>query len=158
MKPSPAAMERHAYQISHLISAFTVPMMRKLYREFDGDMVQILVLGEISLHNVSQFFRKGGVEVPEKLLDDVARRGRVLQPCNVLSISEATGIPRETVRRKVVQLIDKGWLERDEHKRLFVRPGSGERFVRANAKTALEVLELAARIHALLHPVDGEQD
>ena len=57
-------MERHAYQISHLIASFTVPVMRNLYHQFDGDMVQIIVLGEISMRNVSQFFRKGGADAP----------------------------------------------------------------------------------------------
>lgn len=157
-KPQSAEMERHAYQISHLISGFTVPMMRQLYHQFDGDLVEILVLGEISLRNVDQFFRKGGAEVPEKLLDDAERRGKLLQPCNVLSIAEATGIPRETVRRKVVHLIERGWLVRDERKRLVLKRGAGEKFVKANAKTALDILELAAKIQALLRPVDAERD
>ena len=157
-KPLSAQMDRHAYQISHLISSFTVSMMGKLYHQFDGDMVQIIVLGEISMRNVDQFFRKGGADVPEKLLDDVERRGKLLQSCNVLSISEATGIPRETVRRKVALLIEKGWLIRDARKRLTVAPGSGDRFVRSNARTAVEILELAARIQALLRPDQTERD
>lgn len=152
-------MERHAYQISHLIASFTVPVMRNLYHQFDGDMVQIIVLGEISMRNVSQFFRKGGADVPEKLLDDVARRDQVMRSCNVLSISEATGIPRETVRRKVELLIQKGMLLRDEHKRLTVAPASSSaQFLRSNAKTVAEILELAAKIQALLTPVDTERD
>jgi hypothetical protein len=153
-------MERHAYQISHLIASFTVPVMRNLYHQFDGDMVQIIVLGEISMRNVSQFFRKGGADAPEKLLDDVERRDQLMQSCNVMSISEATGIPRETVRRKVELLIEKGMLLRDEHKRLTVAPASssGAQFLRGNAKTAAEILELAAKIQALLKPVDTERD
>lgn len=158
VKPQSAEMERHAYQISHLISGFTVPMMRKLYHQFDGDMVEIIVLGEISLRNVDRFFRKGGADVPEKLLDDAQRRGKLLQPCNVLSIAEATGIPRETVRRKVAHLIEKGWLARDERKRLVVKKGAGERFVRANARAAAEILELAAKIQSLLRPVQTDED
>jgi hypothetical protein len=154
----PALMERHAYQVSHLIASFTVPMMRRLYQEFDGDLVQIVVLGEISLRNVDQFFRKGGADAPEKLLDDATRRTQLMQPCNALSISEATGIPRETVRRKVEQLIDKGWLYRDAHKRLMVRQGVGERLLRGNARTAQEILDLAERLQALLGKAETEQD
>lgn len=157
-QPQTAEMERHAYQISHLISGFTVPLMRKLYHQFNGDLVEIIVLGEISLRNVDQFFRRGGVDVPEKLLDDVERRGKLLQPCNVLSIAEATGIPRETVRRKVAHLIEKGWLARDERKRLIVKRGAGERFVKANGRTAIEILELAAKLQALLQPPDTGRD
>lgn len=154
----PAQLERHAYQVSHLIASFTVPMMRRLYQEFDGDLVKIIVLGEISLRNVDQFFRKAGAQAPEKLLDDAARRTQLMQSCNALSIAEATGIPRETVRRKVEQLIEKGWLYRDEHKRLMVRQGVGERMLRGNARTAQEILDLADRLQTLLARSGDEQD
>ena len=33
-------------------------------------------------------------------------------PCNALSISDVTGIPRETVRRKLAKLVDLGWIEK----------------------------------------------
>ncbi len=151
-------MQRHAYQISHLIAGFTVPLMRKLYHQFDGDMVQMMILGEISLHNVSQFFRRGGADVPEKLLDDMQRRGQLMQSCNVLSISEATGIPRETVRRKVDQLIEKGWMYRDAHKRLLVRQGVSTGFARRNAETTQDILALAAKLQTLLQAADAERD
>ena len=151
-------INRHAYQISHLIAGFTVPLIRTLYHQFDGDMVQMIVLGEISLHNVSQFFRKGGADVPEKLLDDMERRAKLMNSCNALSISEATGIPRETVRRKVAQLLKKGWLYRDEHKRLMVRQGVSAGFARRNAETTQEILALAAKLQALLTAVDTERD
>ena len=153
-----ALMERHAYQISHLIAGFTVPLMRKLYHQFDGDMVQMIVLGEISLHNVSQFFRKGGADVPEKLLDDMARRGKLMNSCNVLSISEATGIPRETVRRKVDQLLNNGLLYRDEHKRLMVRSGVSAGFAKRNAETTEEILALAAKLQSLLNTTNADED
>ena len=149
-------MERHAYQISHLIAGFTVPLMRNLYHQFDGDMVQMMILGEISLHNVSQFFRKGGADVPEKLLDDLQQRDQLMQSCNALSISEATGIPRETVRRKVEQLLEKGWLYRDEHKRLMVRQGVSTGFSRRNAETTQDILALAAKLQTLLQAVEAE--
>lgn len=38
----------------------------------------------------------------------------VAPPTNVQSIADFTGIPRETVRRKVNDLCAKGWLERDK--------------------------------------------
>ena len=157
MRPVPPAallMDRHAYQVSHLIAGFTVPLLRTLYHQFDGDMVQMMILGEISLHNVAQFFRQGGADVPEKLLDDMQRRDQLMQSCNALSISEATGIPRETVRRKVDQLLEKGWLYRDEHKRLMVRQGVSTGFARRNAETTQEILALAAKLQTLLQSVE----
>ncbi len=151
-------MDRHAYQVSHLIAGFTVPLLRTLYHQFDGDLAQVIVLGEISLRNVSQFFDKGGADAPEKLLDDRDRRGQLMQSCNALSISEATGIPRETVRRKVALLIDKGWLQRDAHQRLVVSPRGGAGFALRNAQATHDILELAGRLQALLRPVGTEHD
>ncbi len=151
-------MDRHAYQVSHLIAGFTVPLLRTLYHQFDGDLAQVIVLGEISLRNVSQFFDKGGADTPEKLLDDRDRREQLMQSCNALSISEATGIPRETVRRKVTLLIDKGWLHRDAHQRLVVSRRGGAGFARRNAQAVHDILELAGRLQALLRPVGTEHD
>jgi CRP-like cAMP-binding protein len=37
---------------------------------------------------------------------------------NQQSIADYSGIPRETVRRKIETLIEKGWVLRDEHKHL----------------------------------------
>lgn len=147
---SPALMEKHAYQVAHLISSFTVPLMRDLYQRFNGDMVGIIVLGEIATRNVSQFFSKSAGVVPEQWLDDESQRHKFMRPCNVLSISDATGIPRETVRRKVNQLIDKGWLYRDDNKCLILKAGVGQGFVQTNTQHAARIMVLAAELQALL--------
>lgn len=154
----PSLLERHSYQVSHLIASFTVPLMRELYQEFDGDMVQLIVLGEIATRNVSQFFRDNPGGMHEKILDDESQRLKLIRPCNVLSISEVTGIPRETVRRKVDQLIASGWLYRDERKRLMLRPGVGERHAASTTKRVKDILELAAQLQALLQPSDADRD
>lgn len=55
---------------------------------------------------------------------DQARTGKyeldLSRMTNVESIAEATGIPRETVRRKVSELLEIGWLERGAKGRLSV--------------------------------------
>lgn len=147
---NPALMDKHAYQVAHLISSFTVPLLRDLYRRFDGDMVAIIVLGEIAIHNVSPFFNKNGGAVPEQWLDDESHRHKFMRPCNALSISDATGIPRETVRRKVNQLIDKGWLYRDANKCLILKAGVGQGFVASNTQQAVKLMELAGALQTLL--------
>jgi hypothetical protein len=149
---------KNAYQTSHLLACFTVPLLRRLYHRFDGDMVQIMVLGEISMRNVSQFFRKGGAQTQEHLLDDVARRDQIMQPCNVLSISEATGIPRETVRRKVELLMKKGWLYKDANKYLFIDTQLGPLFAQHDMQTVQELLQLATKLQDLLKMSDTEKD
>lgn len=161
--PSPltinaALMDKHAYQVAHLISSFTVPLLRDLYRRFDGDMVEIIVLGEIAMRNVSQFFNKSAGVVSEQWLDDEGQRTKLMQPCNALSISEATGIPRETVRRKVKQLIDKGWLCRDANHCLILKAGVGQGFVQSNAQHAAQIMALAQALQALLQPPSSAVD
>lgn len=146
----PDLMHQHAYQVAHLISTFTVPMMRDLYRRFDGDMVAILVLGEIAIHNLSQFFDRASQGVPEQWLDDEQQRYKFLRPCNALSISEATGIPRETVRRKVNQLIEQGWLYRDQSKCLVLQARVGQGFADRNARLASQIIALADQLRDLL--------
>jgi hypothetical protein len=155
---NPALMDKHAYQVAHLISSFTVPLMRDLYNLFDGDMVEIIVLGEIGTHNVSQFFNKNAGVVPEQWLDDESQRYKFMRPCNALSISDATGIPRETVRRKVNQLIKKGWLYRDANNCLILTAGMGQGFVQTNAQRAVKLMELAAALQALLQAPPTSSD
>jgi DNA-binding IclR family transcriptional regulator len=81
-----------------------------------------------------------------------------MNSCNVFSISEATGIPRETVRRKVGQLLKKGLLYRDEHKRLMVRSGVSAGFAKRNAETTEEILALAAKLQSLLNTANSQDD
>ncbi len=109
-----------------LINRFTTGYLRRAYQVFDGDLVMALVFGEIAQYNVSRALRKLMAESEKKpqnwkhlvtafTLEKVA-------PCNALSISEATGIPRETVRRKVRELEVRQWLRREGSNRLSVAP------------------------------------
>ena len=151
-------MDRHAYQVAHLIASFTVPMLRDLYQRFNGDMVEIVVLGEVATRNVAHFFTHSAGVLPEQWLDDESQRHKLMRPCNVLSISDATGIPRETVRRKVNQLIEKGWLYRDSNKCLLLKSGVGQGFVQTNAQHAVKIMALASELQALLHTRDTSAD
>jgi DNA-binding IclR family transcriptional regulator len=51
-----------------------------------------------------------------------------MRPCNALSISEATGIPRETVRRKIDMLINKGWVYKNEKGHIYLTPEVAKHF------------------------------
>ncbi len=66
---------------------------------FDGDIKSAIIFNVISLWALRQ--REGSEEQQE-----VAGFS-----CNNHSISIATGIPYETVRRKVKAMVENGWLE-----------------------------------------------
>lgn len=121
--------EQHYFRAAYLFSSFTVPYMRNIYREFGGDMLLNLVLGEIGTRNVGYFFDAAKDSLSsETVLNDVAEHQRLLRPCNTLSISEATGIPRETVRRKVVMLVKKGWVYKNEKGHIYLTPEVAKHF------------------------------
>lgn len=78
-----------------------------LRRHFDGDLDSMLVLLTISAGTEREDWR-------EALLEDYRPRLRV-RPTNTKSIADATGIARETVRRKLKTLREKGWVARTEN-------------------------------------------
>ncbi len=90
-----------------------VDLLIVLRREFDGDLDMMLILAVIGDRRVLQ----------QALSKDVSyeRLGRTPLPAsqnvtiNVLSIASFIGMPRETVRRKVAALIERGWIEREEN-------------------------------------------
>jgi hypothetical protein len=80
-------------------------------RHFDGDMDMFLVLCVIGDRTFSQ--RKADPSVDYESF----RATAVSTPpedINIRSIADFSGIPRETVRRKVGQLEEKGWIARKD--------------------------------------------
>ena len=71
-----------------------------------------IVLGEVGLYNVGGFGFDENALAALRCYGDAFDR-LPLRPCNAFSISSSTGIPRETVRRKVSHLIQNGWISRD---------------------------------------------
>lgn len=140
-------------RISFALSQFTVPLLARTYRTFDGDMVAALVLGEIAHRNVEHWLANEGN--PAEALDDPQARRRVMRPCNALSIAEACGLPRETVRRKVNRLIEQAYVERSEDGHLFLTLTVGDGFDDSTADTAQALLDTADRLRNILAQPTG---
>jgi len=135
-------------RISVALSQFTVPLLSRIYRAFNGDMVAAIVLGEIAHRNVEGWLAHH--ENPEQDLDDPVRRTSLMRPCNALSIAEACELPRETVRRKVVMLIKRGYIYRTEDGFLYVTSNVGDDFVDMTAEVVDQLLTTARRLESLL--------
>lgn len=135
-------------RISLALSEFTVPLLSTVYRAFDGDMVAALVLGEIAHRNVQAYLAEHANE--EAALDDPARRTTLMRPCNALSIAQACGLPRETVRRKVVLLVERGYVYRSAEGHLYLTRTVGDGFEDTNAALIEALLATARRLEALL--------
>lgn len=135
-------------RISLALSQFTVPLLSRLYHAFDGDLVAAIVLGEIAHRNVEAWLADH--ENPERDLDDPHRRTTLMRPCNALSIAEACKLPRETVRRKVVTLIKRGYIYRNDDGFLYLTSHVGDDFVDTTAELVDHLLTTAGRLQALL--------
>jgi hypothetical protein len=123
-----------------------------LYQEFDGDLITPIVLGEIAHHNVTQFFSKHGscIEVQEHASTYPKGPGS-LEPTNAFSISTVTGIPRETVRRKIDKLVKKGWLVKSNRGEVTMSESVSEHFTKGlNIRTLADLLETSRCILELL--------
>jgi hypothetical protein len=95
----PQADTNHAACLAALVNHLQTEQARCQVQLFEGDLVKAYLLSEISgRHPVAQ-----------------ARHGMAAEDyafSNIHSLAEATGYPRETVRRKILQLIEAGWVTR----------------------------------------------
>jgi hypothetical protein len=135
-------------RISVALSAFTVPLLGRIYRAFGGDIVAAIVLGEIAHRNVEAWLSDYGN--PEKLLNDPERRKSLMRPCNALSVAEACGLPRETVRRKVATLIERGYIYRSDEGHLYLTRTVSDDFEEMTPKIVEELIATARRLESLL--------
>lgn len=100
-----------------------------LRREFDGDLDLLLVLAVIAERTPPRNWVAGVHDLRDSLFD--AEAGRSQSPINTTSIADYCGIPRETVRRKIMALERKGWVARDGRGTLSVEPRAASDLERA---------------------------
>lgn len=79
---------------------------------FDGDLEKFYVLLVVAMRTVED--RRFADLDPAKVLSGTMSDYPSLTT-NVRSIADSTGIPKETVRRKVSALVADGWIARTDH-------------------------------------------
>jgi hypothetical protein len=127
--------------------------LRHIYAGFDGDLALAIVLGEIGHRQVGHLFadpRRVTKEM-ERELHEGRQWDHAFRHTNAYSISEATGIPRETVRRKVAQLIAMGWVEKSPEGALTCARGVIDKFDAGyNQELMHRLLATADQLRALV--------
>jgi len=91
-------------------------LLIQLRNRFDGDLDLVLVLAVIGSRTQPEQWSPSLVELG-KLTHESDPDG-IQFPINIQSVADFSGIPRETVRRKVMILRDKGWVTRAADGRL----------------------------------------
>lgn len=140
--------EKNRRRINLTMSQFTIPLFRRTYDFFKGDFAKVIILGEIAHRNYEYWFARN--PDTEIALLDPAESQKIARPSNALSIATACGLPRETVRRKVNEMIACGWLIRDERDYLYVRPGVAPEFDALTIGTVEAFLQTADRLKTLV--------
>lgn len=149
--------ERNRGEILLNLSHYNLSYLNLIYQLFDGDLAMVIVLGEISHHNTSEHFNPHALENPRvREIQEEREDWRGLEGCNALSISHATGIPRETVRRKITELKRRGWLADDGGKGLYLTAACVKHFTENSSRDQLKLFLRASRaIERLLRPPAG---
>lgn len=117
-----AHVRRRHVEFGYLTGRFVVEHLVRLRGAFDGDVLAGLVFGTIVQHNLRRFYEEVVPATGETMDALIARAAHLahLRPCNAMSVSASTGIPRETVRRKIRWLVGRGWVEQVGRDKLFV--------------------------------------
>jgi len=151
------AFRERADEIILHMNRFFIRYLRSIAMEFEGDLQRAILLGEIGHHNVSRYFTSEN-QLARRTVPTSRNPGfrKSLEPCNAHSLAQATGIPRETVRRKVAWLERKGWVARTGRGEISIQPAVIAHFVPDfNLRLLNEVLKLADELRAMVTGAAG---
>jgi len=132
--------QRIAFQLGKVLTQ----ALRESYRAFDGDLTMALVLGELGQYAAAPSH--------EDLLN---KRSRNPRGSNAYSISAASGIPRETVRRKLDKLIARGWIIETPDGKLALNPAQDPPLAVLFADYNRQILQAMREAIALVDQIEA---
>ena len=161
--PNAASARRTIKAVALVLARHEIRSLRRWFEDFDRDILLPILLGEIALHNIGALHHAVArpattrpITAPPSVPRDTRPADCGLKPCNAYSIAAATGLPRETVRRKIGRLIELGWICREDNGHLYITEIALEQFGSMLSSRALgELLETADHVRTLL---DDEHD
>lgn len=135
-------------EVTYILGRFMTDHLIRVYEAFDGDLTAAIVLGTIGQYNYRRYYDE--VASREEGFQELVARGDHLgraRPCNAMSISASTGIPRETVRRKIADLVAKGWLQKVGRDGLVVTSMPARYFAKFDDETLGQFCEIVRKVH-----------
>jgi hypothetical protein len=145
-----AEAQRTFRAVALLLARHEVRNLRRIFEEFERDILLPILLGEIALHNLGELENGHEPERPPRDRDEPCDT-RSLRPCNAYSMAAATGLPRETVRRKIARLVELGWINRRHNGHLYISSDALAKFGELLYSRELpELLAIADRARRLM--------
>ena len=116
-------LEANYHQIASDLLRQQLTAMHAIYEIFGGDFEAFFILAVIAQRTAEhQAFKACALSEhlgePERPLPSLTT--------NVRSVAQSTGIPEETVRRKVLALIERGWIQRTGRRLSYTTKGAQE--------------------------------
>ena len=149
---------KHTQQISATMGWFLFRHLQRVRIAFEGDFLLAVVLGEIAHHNICRYYSSGRRIEGIRNVDFEDPDGLpCLESCNAYSLSSATGIPRETVRRKAAELLKRGWIKCDPRGGYITTPETSRHFSHDfNVRSLADLLETADALRKILEGDGGQ--
>jgi DNA-binding transcriptional ArsR family regulator len=149
------------FRKSFPVVAFTcnrhiVDHMRRLANGLDMDMETALLWGVTAHMNMARSIRPGAPA--HEVMSAEGEFTGTLHPMRITDIAQVSGLPKETVRRKLERLRESGKLERLADGRWQVcSAGVDETAYQFTLDTVRRLLDTARQIEALLAEVDVDE-
>lgn len=102
-----AAFEAQYFDYQYIFVEFLIGHMVDAARAFDGDYHELLVMAVLGQARLAALRAASESGLP---LSDIEASA---ESTNASRIADITKIPRQTVRRKLASLSERGWVERD---------------------------------------------
>jgi hypothetical protein len=116
-----AAFDRNFAQAGFILNRFLVHHLLRMARHTNGDFESLVIWSALALQNTASLLGPGARPLtplqPDGTFPEALLRANGLRSSDVAQI---TGIPRETVRRKLERLSTNGRVKRDEDGRWHV--------------------------------------
>ena len=150
--PSAASDVKRALRSAAIVLArYQIRNLRRVFEEFEHDILLPILLGEIAMRNLGELENSQLSESDGDGVFNPCAAETPLKPCNAYSIAAATGLPRETVRRKIARLVELDWVCRKDNGHLFLSFNALQHYGNVLSSRDLnDVLDTADRVRRAL--------
>jgi hypothetical protein len=116
-----AVLRRKSRLFGYEFAVLLCELLPRYQPVFGSDFAKLLIVHAVAAANVRRLMAQPEADAYGSMAEVVPADLQV--PANSLSIAESTGIPRETVRRKIKELVRDGILTEDARGGYRLRPG-----------------------------------